>query len=176
MDCPRQYIGQTGRPFKTRLKKHIRATKYNRDTSTYAQHILDTGHTYGNMKNTTEIINIAQKGRHMNTLEKFCIYCAYRNDTWMRYFLIPKIHYLMLYTSTVKQKIHRNKQVLPINRSTRKRNIGREKSITRLVSLMSATDTHTGQEIIQKQGKTDWLKTNYTTQKNYTKLKIYKKY
>jgi hypothetical protein len=55
MDCPRQYIGQMGRPFKTRFKEHIRAIKYNRDTSTYAQHILDTGHEYGNVKNTMEI-------------------------------------------------------------------------------------------------------------------------
>jgi hypothetical protein len=36
MDCSLQYLGQTGRSFKTRFNKHIREIKYNKDTSTYA--------------------------------------------------------------------------------------------------------------------------------------------
>jgi hypothetical protein len=56
MDYPLQYIGQTGRSFHTRYKEHIRAIKYNKDTFTYAQHILNMGHTYGSLQNTMEII------------------------------------------------------------------------------------------------------------------------
>jgi hypothetical protein len=59
-DCPLQYIGQTGRSFKTQFNEHIRAVKYNKDTSTYAQHILNTGHAYGNIQDTIEIIQIAR--------------------------------------------------------------------------------------------------------------------
>jgi hypothetical protein len=45
--CHLQYIGQTGRSFLTRYKERIRAIKYNKDSSGFAQHILNTGHSYG---------------------------------------------------------------------------------------------------------------------------------
>jgi hypothetical protein len=83
MDCPRQYVGQTGRSFKTRFKEHIRAIKHNTDSSTYAQHILNTGHKYGNIEDTMDIINVTQKGRLMNTIEKFHTYCAHKEDVHM---------------------------------------------------------------------------------------------
>jgi hypothetical protein len=74
MDCPRQYIGQTGRNFKTRYKEHIRDIRNNKSTSGYVQHILDTGHAFGNMDDSMEIVKIQQKGSHLNTLENFYIY------------------------------------------------------------------------------------------------------
>jgi hypothetical protein len=83
LNCPRQYIGRTGRSFKTRFKEHIRELKYNTDSSTYAQHISNTGHEYGSIENAMDIINVAQKGRLMNTLEKFQIYCTKKEDTHM---------------------------------------------------------------------------------------------
>jgi hypothetical protein len=83
MNCPHQYKGKTGRSFKTRFKEHIRAIKHNSDTSTYAQHILINVHTNGNINDTMDIIKITQKGRHMNILEKFHIYCAYRDNAHM---------------------------------------------------------------------------------------------
>jgi hypothetical protein len=49
--------------------------KYNKDTSTYAQHITNTGHTYGNMQDTMEIIQVAINGRHMNNIQKYDIIC-----------------------------------------------------------------------------------------------------
>jgi hypothetical protein len=52
----------------------------NKDTCTYAQHILNTGHTYGNIENTMEIIQIAKKGRHMNSTEKYPIYFMYKTN------------------------------------------------------------------------------------------------
>jgi hypothetical protein len=42
-----QYVGQKGLSFLTRYKEHIRAIKYNKDSTAYAQHILNTGHSYG---------------------------------------------------------------------------------------------------------------------------------
>jgi hypothetical protein len=40
-DCPLQYIGQTGCAFKIWFNEHICAIKYNKDTSTCAQHIIN---------------------------------------------------------------------------------------------------------------------------------------
>jgi hypothetical protein len=87
LDCPQQYIGQTGRPFKIRFKEHIRAIKHNPDASTYAQHITNNRHTYGSIHDTMDILKITQKGRQMNILEKFYIYCAHRENIHMNEFL-----------------------------------------------------------------------------------------
>jgi hypothetical protein len=35
---------------------------------------LDTGHTYDKIENTMDIIRIGQKGKYLNTLEKYYIY------------------------------------------------------------------------------------------------------
>jgi hypothetical protein len=77
-DCRLQYIGQTGQSFHTRYKEHILAIKYNKDTSTYAQHTLNMGHTYGNIQNTIEIIQRAKKGKYMNSIERHHIYCTHK--------------------------------------------------------------------------------------------------
>jgi hypothetical protein len=55
----------------TRYKEHIRAIKYNKNTFKCAQHVLNTGHTYGNIQNTMEIIQTAKKGKYMNSIEKY---------------------------------------------------------------------------------------------------------
>jgi hypothetical protein len=72
-DCPLQYIGQTGRSFEVRFKEHIRDIRNNKSTSGYVQHILDTGHAYGKM-NDMDIMKIQEKGKHLNTLEKYHMY------------------------------------------------------------------------------------------------------
>jgi hypothetical protein len=77
------YTVKTGRSFKTRYKGHIRAIQYNMENSTYAQHIINTGHTYGSIQNTMEILHTTQKGKYMNCLEKFHIYCSYKNKRQM---------------------------------------------------------------------------------------------
>jgi hypothetical protein len=61
IDCPRQYIGQTGRNFKRRYREHIRYIRNNRNTSGYVQHILETGHAFGRMSGIVEVIKIKQK-------------------------------------------------------------------------------------------------------------------
>jgi hypothetical protein len=74
MDCPRQYIGQTDRNFKTRDKEHVRDMRNNKSTSGYVQHVLETGHAFGNINDTMEIDKVKQKGLYLSTLENFFIY------------------------------------------------------------------------------------------------------
>jgi hypothetical protein len=79
---------QTGRNFKTRYKEHTLAIRNNNSTaSKYAQHILETGHEYGDMKDILTIIQHGRKGRRLNSLEQFYIYGLTReeihlNDTY----------------------------------------------------------------------------------------------
>jgi sugar diacid utilization regulator len=40
----------------------------------YAQHILETGHTYGTIENTLHILHREKEGPLMNTLEQFHIH------------------------------------------------------------------------------------------------------
>jgi hypothetical protein len=46
----------------------------NKATSRYAHHILDTGHAYGTIEDTLNILHLEKKGPLMNTLEQFHIY------------------------------------------------------------------------------------------------------
>jgi len=68
------YTGQTGRPFKTRFKEHMRDFKYNNRKSKFAQHHLDNGHAIQNMEEIMKIVHVTKKGRMLNTLESFHIY------------------------------------------------------------------------------------------------------
>jgi hypothetical protein len=72
--CQLNYIGQTGRNFRTRYKEHIQAIHTNKTTSRYAQHILDTGHAYNTIEDTLNILHFEKKGPLMNSLEQFHIY------------------------------------------------------------------------------------------------------
>jgi hypothetical protein len=56
LDCPMVYIGQTGRKFNTRYKEHTHDIRHNNGNTGYSEHILNTGHTYGTMENTMDII------------------------------------------------------------------------------------------------------------------------
>jgi hypothetical protein len=49
LDCPMEYIGQTGRKFNTRYKEHIHDIRHNSSSTGYSEHILNTGHAYGTM-------------------------------------------------------------------------------------------------------------------------------
>jgi hypothetical protein len=73
LNCPLKYVGQIGRIFNTRYKKHIHAIRSNNANSGYSNHILSTGHTYGTI---TEYgcHRMGRKGRHLNTLERYHIY------------------------------------------------------------------------------------------------------
>jgi hypothetical protein len=68
-ECPLEYIGQTGRSFRTRYKEHIQAIRCNVRNSR-----LDTQHTYSTIENTRDMLHFEKKGPIMNTVERFHIY------------------------------------------------------------------------------------------------------
>jgi hypothetical protein len=79
-DCPLQYIGKTGRSFDTRFKEHIRAIRHNKETSGYAKHILKSGHSYSSINDIMDIIKVKRKGKHLDTLERFHIFCTFKQN------------------------------------------------------------------------------------------------
>jgi hypothetical protein len=72
--CQLKYIAQTGRNFKVTYKEHIHAIRSNKTTSKYAQHILETGHAYGNIEDILNILHFEKKSKKMNSLEQYYIY------------------------------------------------------------------------------------------------------
>jgi hypothetical protein len=61
MECPRRYVGQTGQTFSIRYKEHIHDIRSNNSNTGYSNHILNTGHAYGTMTDTMEIITTGKK-------------------------------------------------------------------------------------------------------------------
>jgi hypothetical protein len=72
--CQLKYVGQTDRNFRIRYKEHIHAIRSNKTISKYAQHILETEHTYGTLENTLNILQFEMKSRKMNSLQQYYIY------------------------------------------------------------------------------------------------------
>jgi len=66
-----EYAGQTGRPFKFRFQEHLREFKYGKKKSKFAQHLLENRHAIGRMGNIMGITHITNKGKMMDTLERF---------------------------------------------------------------------------------------------------------
>ena len=79
-DCEKFYIGQTGRSFTQRYSEHIKSITQSTD-SAFANHILETGHTYSNINHNLEILHTQTKGRHLNTLEQYEIYRHSKTQT-----------------------------------------------------------------------------------------------
>jgi hypothetical protein len=76
-------ICEMGRTFNTRYKEHIYNIESNNSNMGYSRYILDTGHTYGTMEDTMDIVRIGRKGQHLNTLEKYYIYKISREKLHM---------------------------------------------------------------------------------------------
>jgi hypothetical protein len=47
---------ETGRTFKSRYKEYLQAIHNNRPDTGYSRHILDSGHTHGNIEKTLTIL------------------------------------------------------------------------------------------------------------------------
>jgi hypothetical protein len=69
-----KYIGQTGRYFKTPFSEHFRNYKHNIQISKFAQHLLNSGHSIGPLEDIMGIIYTTNKGRLMDTIERFYIH------------------------------------------------------------------------------------------------------
>jgi hypothetical protein len=57
-----------------RYTEHISAIRSKSGNSGYSNHILNTGHTYGAVTDSMDVIRAGRKGRHLNTLGKCHIY------------------------------------------------------------------------------------------------------
>jgi hypothetical protein len=83
-DCPLKYIGQTGRTFSIRYKEHIHSIRNNNSNSGYSNNMLNTGHTFGTIKDTMEVIRRGRKDTHLNTLEIYLIYKISMNNLHLK--------------------------------------------------------------------------------------------
>jgi hypothetical protein len=57
-----------------RFREHYRYYKYANNKSKFAQHVIEEGHAFGPINDIMDILHIANKGRMINTLEKFYNY------------------------------------------------------------------------------------------------------
>ena len=78
-DCPRFYIGQTGRNFSQRFTEHIQEIKNGRNTqanikSNYANHLIAEKHTYTDINTNLQILHKLTKGNTMDRIEEIEIY------------------------------------------------------------------------------------------------------
>jgi hypothetical protein len=78
--CNKKYIGQTGRPFLLRFREHFRDYKYANNKSKFAQHLLEEGHSFGPTDDKMDTINLANKCRMLDTIERFYIYRETQRD------------------------------------------------------------------------------------------------
>jgi hypothetical protein len=72
--CKKKYVGQTGRPFKVRFREPLHDFKYGNKKSKFATRLLDNGHSIGLINNVMETLHITDKGRMMDTLQRFYIF------------------------------------------------------------------------------------------------------
>jgi len=73
-DCHRKYVGQTGGSFRVRFSEHFRDYKYNNNKSKFAQHLLDNKHPIGPIEDIMKVIYKTNKGKLMDTMERYYIY------------------------------------------------------------------------------------------------------
>jgi len=72
--CNKKYVRQPGWPFHVRFIEHFRDYKYANNKSKFAQHLLEEGHSFGPIDELMDTIHLANKGRMLDTLERFYIY------------------------------------------------------------------------------------------------------
>ena len=79
-DCPKFYIGQTGRSLKTRYTEHIEALTLPFIKSNFTEHIFNSHHTYTNIETNLEILHILAEGPKLNTTEQYEVYKNYKKN------------------------------------------------------------------------------------------------
>lgn len=65
-ECAGVYIGQTGRSFETRRSEHLRSFRLKKTDSSFANHLLETGHQ---PNKDMEVLHIISKGQKLNCWE-----------------------------------------------------------------------------------------------------------
>jgi len=80
------------RPFKVRFQDNLRDFKYGNNKSKFAQHLLENRHAIGPMENIMDIIHITNKGKMMDTLERFYIYKETKSNNQINNKLTVKVN------------------------------------------------------------------------------------
>uniref|UniRef100_A0A8D9BBF2 Nicotine oxidoreductase n=1 Tax=Cacopsylla melanoneura TaxID=428564 RepID=A0A8D9BBF2_9HEMI len=79
-ECNTSYIGETGRQFKTRFKEHHADYIHERRKSLYAEHFIQTEHTYNTPSENFKILRNVNKYRKRKVLEELEISKARKNN------------------------------------------------------------------------------------------------
>ena len=69
-----KYTGQTGRPFRTSFQEHLRDFRYGNGNSSFSLHLLENGHDIRPTEDIMSTVHFTNKGRLIDTLEKFYIF------------------------------------------------------------------------------------------------------
>jgi hypothetical protein len=79
-----KYVGQTRRHFCARFQEHIRDHKYANNKSKFAQNLLDNSHYIGPIEGIMTVLYTTNKGRLLDTLERYYIYNERRKNNQIR--------------------------------------------------------------------------------------------
>jgi hypothetical protein len=79
-DCPKFYIGQTGRSFKKRFSEHLPRPSLKSQKSKFAEHLINNNHNVKNLDENLEILHKCKKSQYMSTIEELHIYNAFKSN------------------------------------------------------------------------------------------------
>jgi len=79
-DCGKAYVTQTGRSFATQFQGHKNAFRTANHSSNFARHLIERTHSFGPIHNTMQILQLQNKGAHLNTIEQFYIHAEYTKN------------------------------------------------------------------------------------------------
>lgn len=68
-----------------RFREHFQDFKYTNNKSKFAQHLSEKGHSFGPIDDRMETLHIANKGRMLDTLERFTF--IERHDETIRFMI-----------------------------------------------------------------------------------------
>jgi hypothetical protein len=104
-----KHIGQTESPFKVRLLEHLRDFKYENKKSKFAQHLLENRHSIGPIEGIMKTVHITNKGRMMDTLERYYTFRETKLNNQINDKLIIQPN--IIFETTVRKDPHRGLSV-----------------------------------------------------------------
>ena len=66
--------GANWKKFLARFNENKAAFKTNGHTSNFAKHLIEQTHTFGSVHDTVQILQLHNKGAHLDTIERYYIY------------------------------------------------------------------------------------------------------
>jgi hypothetical protein len=79
-DCKKVCVGQTGWSFATRFQEHKNAFTTANKSTNFAKHLMEHTHSFRPIHNTMQVLQLQNKGAHLNTTERFYIYAEHTNN------------------------------------------------------------------------------------------------